>query len=219
MEKISTAELEKRKKRALIMTRELERLFPKTKIALNFSNTLELLIAVILSAQCTDKKVNEVTEKLFKKYKTLSDYTKADVEVFEQDIHSTGFFRNKTKNILATVKMIENEFCGEVPSTMEDLLKLPGVARKTANIVLGDGFGKVEGIAVDTHVKRLSILHGLTTEKNPDKIEQDLMKIVPRSEWLNFNHRLIEYGRKFCPARKHDHSKCPMTKKVQAINQ
>lgn len=217
MKSVSIVEFEKRKKRALVITRELKRLFPESKIALNFSNKLELLIAVILSAQCTDKKVNEVTEKLFEKYKTLNDYTKAKIEVFEQDIHSTGFFRNKTKNILATVKIIESEFCGEVPDTMDDLLKLPGVARKTANIVLGDGFGKVEGIAVDTHVKRLSILHGLTMENDPNKIEQDLMKIVPRSEWLNFNHRLIEYGRQFCPAKKHDHDKCPMTKEIESI--
>ena len=199
------------------MTDELEKLFPESKIALNFSNTLELLIAVVLSAQCTDKKVNEVTEKLFKKYKTLDDYLNADITEFEKDIHSTGFYRNKAKNILATAIIIKGTFGGEVPSTMNELLILPGVARKTANIVLGDGFGKIEGIAVDTHVKRLALLHGLTAEKNPDKIEQDLMQIVPREEWLNFNHRLIDYGRKFCPAKKHKHEECPITKKLLNI--
>lgn len=208
--KVSKSNLVLRKKRAKVIVGELERLFPKSKIALNFSNNLELLIAVILSAQCTDKKVNEVTEKLFKKYPNLDSYNKAKRGEFEKDIHSTGFYRNKAKNILATTKIIKEEFNGEVPDTMEDLLKLPGVARKTANIVLGDGFGKVEGIAVDTHVKRLSVLHELTNEKNPDKIEQDLMEVVPKKEWLNFNHRLIEYGREFCPAKKHEHEKCPL---------
>ncbi len=211
---ISKKELEKRRRIALIMTKELEMLFPKSKIALNFSNTLELLIAVVLSAQCTDKKVNEVTGKLFKKYETLEDYLSADIKEFEQDIHSTGFYRNKAKNILATAKIIKEKFAGEVPDSMEKLLTLPGVARKTANIVLGDGFGKVEGIAVDTHVRRLSLLHGLTTENNPDKIEQDLIRVVPKKEWLNFNHRLIDYGRKFCPAKKHKHEECPIVKKL-----
>ncbi len=211
---ISESEIKKRKKRARIIMSELARLFPVSKIALNFSNTLELLIAVVLSAQCTDKKVNEVTEKLFKKYPTLDDYLKADLEEFEQDIRSTGFYRNKAKNILATTRIINNKFKGEVPNSMEKLIELPGVARKTANIVLGDGFGKIEGVAVDTHVRRLSILHGLTTQKNPDKIEQDLIKIIPQKEWLNFNHRIIEYGRKFCPAKKHDHENCPIAKKI-----
>ncbi len=214
---ISKKELDKRKKIALIIIKELEELFPKSKIALNFSNTLELLIAVVLSAQCTDKKVNEVTEKLFKKYKTIDDYSKANIREFEQDIHSTGFYRNKAKNILATTKIIKKNFKGKVPDSMEELLTLPGVARKTANIVLGDGFGRIEGIAVDTHVRRLSILHGLTTEKNPEKIEQDLIQIVPKKEWLNFNHRLIDYGRKFCPAKKHKHEECPIVKKLLSI--
>ncbi len=215
--KISKEELNKRKERALIIIDKLAILFPESKIALNFSNNLELLIAVILSAQCTDKKVNEVTEKLFKKYKNLGDYLDADLMEFEKDIHSTGFYHNKAKNILAAVKIIKNDFNGKVPDRMENLLKLPGVARKTANIVLGDGFGKVEGIAVDTHVKRLSLLYGLTKENNPNKIEKDLMKIIPQTEWLNLNHRLIEYGREYCPARKHDHNNCPLTKDVDSI--
>jgi endonuclease III len=214
---ISKIELEKRKKRADIILQELKNLFPDSKIALNFSNTLELLIAVMLSAQCTDKKVNEVTSKLFLKYKKLDDYLSVKVEEFEKDIHSTGFYHNKAKNILATARLIKTRFAGKVPASMEELLTLPGVARKTANIVLGDGFGKTVGIAVDTHVRRLANLHGLTTENDPDKIEQDLMLIVPKEEWLNFNHRLIDYGRKFCPARKHRHEECPMTKKLFGI--
>lgn len=211
---ISKTDLGERKRRAKIILQELERLFPESKIALNFSNTLELLIAVILSAQCTDKKVNEVTSKLFLKYKKLDDYLNVNVEEFEKDIHSTGFYHNKAKNILAAIKLIKTRFGGKVPDSMEELLTLPGVARKTANIVLGDGFGKTVGIAVDTHVRRLANLHGLTAENNPDKIEQDLMLIVPKKEWLNFNHRLIDYGRKFCPAKKHNHEECPITKKL-----
>lgn len=212
---ISKKELERRKIVAEKIVTELERLFPEAKIALNHSNILELLIAVILSAQCTDKKVNEVTEVLFEKYKGLDDYVGADLEEFERDIHSTGFYRMKARNILATTEKIKRDFKGNVPDTMTELLELSGVARKTANIVLGDGFGKIEGIAVDTHVKRLAVLHGLTTEKNPDKIEQDLMNIVPKEEWLNLNHRLIEYGRVFCPAKKHDHETCPL---IKALN-
>ena len=167
-------------------------------------------MAVILSAQCTDKKVNEVTEKLFKKYKTLDDYVKASPEEFERDIKSTGFYRNKAKNILAAAKIIKEKFGGRVPRTMEEILTLPGVARKTANIVLGNAYGVVEGIAVDTHVRRLVRLWGLTKENNADKIERDLMQIIPKKEWFNFTYRTINYGRKYCPAKKHDHSKCPI---------
>ncbi|OGK19588.1 endonuclease III [Candidatus Roizmanbacteria bacterium RIFCSPHIGHO2_01_FULL_39_8] len=204
-------QLAERKKRAVKMIKELKKLFPDAKTVLKFSNNLELLIVVMLSAQCTDRMVNKVTEKLFKKYKKLDEYVKADPKEFERDIHSCGFYKNKTKNILTTVKMLKEEFGGKVPHTMQGLLRLRGVARKTANVVLGNAYGIVEGIAVDTHVIRLSKLYGLTDNTNPDRIEKDLMRIVPKKDWFLFTNLLIEYGRKYCPARKHDHKNCPLS--------
>lgn len=201
-----------RKKIALIVARELRGLFPDAKIALNFSNSWELLVAVILSAQCTDKKVNEVTEKLFKKYPTLDDYVNANQLLFQQDIYQTGFYHNKAKNILASAKIIKEKYNGKIPRTMEQLLELPGVARKTANIVLQGACGVTVGIPVDTHVRRLSNLLGLSSEKNPDKIEKDLMEVFARPEWPKISYRLIEYGRKYCTAKKHDHENCPLSK-------
>jgi endonuclease III len=201
-----------RKQKARKILAELNKIIPNAKIALRYGNNWELLVAVILSAQCTDKKVNEVTEKLFKKYKGLADYIKAKPQEFERDIRSTGFFRNKTKNILASAKIVKNKYKGKVPSTMQEILTLPGVARKTANIVLGNAYGIVEGIAVDTHVKRLSRELGLTDEINPDRIERDLMEIIPKSEWFSFTYRLIDYGRYYCPARGKDRSKCFLDK-------
>ncbi|TSC75517.1 MAG: endonuclease III [Parcubacteria group bacterium Gr01-1014_30] len=201
-----------RKKRALIVIQVLKKLFPKAKIVLNYSNNWELLVAVVLSAQCTDKKVNEITQALFKKYRTLQDYVKADQKEFEEDIKSAGFYRNKAKNILASARIVKDKFGGQVPDTMEGLLQLPGVARKTANIILGNAFGKVEGIAVDTHVRRLSRKLGLTDNQDPNKIERDLMGLLPKTEWFNFTYRLIDYGRKFCPARKHNCQNHPLTK-------
>ena len=203
-----------RKKRALQVVKKLKELFPKAKIALHFSNNWELLVAVELSAQCTDKKVNEVTSKLFKKYKTLNDYMKASasrrtIREFEKDIRPTGFFRAKTKNILAAAKMVKEQHHGKIPRSMSEILKIPGVARKTANVVLGNAYGVVEGIAVDTHVKRLSQKLALTTHSDPNKIEQDLMRLLPKKEWFDFTYRLIEYGRQYCPARPHDCSKHP----------
>ena len=206
--------LHKKKKLAIKIIPELKKLFPKAKTVLKYSNNWELLVAVILSAQCTDKIVNRVTEKLFKKYKILDDYVKADSKEFEKDIRSTGFFRNKTKNILTTAKIIKGKFNGKIPNNMKDLLTLRGVARKTANVVLGNAFGIIEGIAVDTHVRRLAKLYGLTDNADPNKIEQDLMKIIPKKDWFQFTYMMIEYGRKYCPARKHDHSRCPLTKIV-----
>lgn len=200
------------KDKAVIIVRELKKLFPNAKIVLKYSNHWELLVAVILSAQCTDRMVNIVTEKLFKKYKTLDHYVRAGLGEFEQDIRSTGFYRNKTKHILAAAKIIKERFHGKVPNTMEELLSLPGVARKTANVVLGNAFGIVEGIAVDTHVRRLSKLYGLTNHDDPKKIEQDLMKILPKNDWFKFTYLMIEYGRKYCPAKKHDHQNCPLAK-------
>ncbi|MEI7891433.1 MAG: endonuclease III [bacterium] len=204
--------IDNRKKIALVVARELRTLFPDAKIALNFSNPWELLVAIILSAQCTDKKVNEVTEKLFKKYKTLDDYVSATQLEFQQDIFQTGFYHMKAKHILETAKIVKEKYDGKVPCAMEKLLGLPGVARKTANVFLGSSCGVYVGIAVDTHVRRLSNLLGLSPEKNPDKIERDLMQIFPKQEWPKLSYRLIEYGRKYCSAKKHDHSNCPLTK-------
>ncbi|MBI2047831.1 MAG: endonuclease III [Parcubacteria group bacterium] len=205
--------IKKDKKRADALLKELKKLFPHPKIALVHSNNWELLVAVILSAQCTDKKVNEVTAKLFKKYKTLDAYVEANKKEFEKDVHSTGFFRNKTKNILASAKMVKQKFNGKVPHTMEELLTLPGVARKTANIVLGNAFGIVEGIAVDTHVMRFARRFGLSREKSPEKIERDLMALFPKKEWFTLSYRLIEYGRKHCTARV-----CPANHPLRAFD-
>ncbi len=199
------------KEKAAVVIRELRRLFPDARIALRYGNNWELLVAVQLSAQCTDKKVNEVTAGLFKKYRTLDDYFAADPRAFERDIHATGFFRQKTKHILAAANIIKERHKGRVPRTMKEILALPGVARKTANVVLGNAYGVVEGIAVDTHVRRLSRLLGFTRHKDPQKIEQDLMKIIPPAEWFDFTYRLIEYGRKYCTGRRHDHDACPLT--------
>ena len=209
---ISDRELEDRKKRVITIIKKLKKLIPDAKIVLNYSNPWELLVAVVLSAQCTDKKVNEVTEKLFKKYRTLNDYVKADPREFERDIRSTGFYHNKTKNILAAAKMVKEEFNGKIPRTMEEITTIPGVARKSANVILGNAYCVVEGVAVDTHVIRLSRELGLTTESDPVKIERDLMAIIPKKDWFIFTYLIIEYGRKYCPARPHVHSKCPLAK-------
>ncbi len=180
----------------------LKKNYPDVRIALDFSNPLELLIATILSAQSTDKQINKVTKTLFKKYRTLQDYVKTPQEELEKDIYSTGFYRNKTKNIKKLCEILVNDFNSKVPDTMEDLVTLPGVARKTANIVLSSAFGKREGIAVDTHVKRVSARLGLTKNTDPDKIEKDLMKIIPEDEWDVFALRLIHHGREICIAKK-----------------
>lgn len=201
-----------RRKRAGKVLAELKKLFPEAKIALNFSSHWELLVAVVLSAQCTDKKVNEVTEVLFRKYPALEDYLDADAREFERDIKPTGFYRNKAKNILASARIVREKHGGKIPKTMDELLALPGVARKTANIVLGNAHGIVEGIAVDTHVRRLSRKLGLTDNRDPDKIERDLMALLPKEEWFDFTYRLIEYGRKICPARKHECTNHPLTR-------
>jgi len=179
----------------------LKKKYPYSKSALHFKSSLELLVATILSAQCTDKQVNIVTGSLFKKYKTAEDYAKADLTTFEREIRSIGLYRNKAKNIIGSAKKILNDFKGRVPDSMPDLLKLPGVARKTANIVLFGVFGKTEGIAVDTHVRRVTQRLGLTTNKNPEKIEQDLMQILPRKDWGVFNYILVQHGRDICLAR------------------
>jgi len=190
------------KDKALEIITRLKREYPDARIVLNYSNPLELLVAVILSAQCTDKKVNEVTKVLFKKYRDVYDYANARLEELEKDIRPTGFYRNKAKNIISMANMLIERFGGEVPATMEDLTQLPGVARKTANVVLGNAFGVVEGIAVDTHVKRLSNRLGLSKNTDPEKIEIDLMDIVPRGEWFKLTYLLIEHGRAVCDAKK-----------------
>src|SRR3990167_6862212 len=204
--------LQLRKKKVRIIVRELKKLFPDAKMVLRYSNNWELLVAVILSAQCTDKKVNEVTERLFKKYKTLDDYANADARAFEQDIKSTGFFRNKAKNILAAAKVLKATHGGKMPKTMQEMIAFPGVGRKTANVVLGNAYGIVEGIAVDTHVRRLSRFFGLTDEHDPKKIELDLIQILPRDEWFDFTYRMIEYGRRYQSARKKDVQDLPLTR-------
>ena len=194
------------------MARVLKKLYLKAHIALKYRTTWELLIAVVLSAQCTDKRVNIVTRDLFKKYKRLDDYTAARQAEFEQDIKSTGFYRNKAKNILAAARMVKKDFNGRVPGAMEELLKIPGVARKTANVILGNAFKKVEGIAVDTHVRRFALKFDLTDSRDPVKIERDLMEILPKKEWFNWTYRIIEYGRAVCPARRHDCGNHPLSK-------
>ena len=186
----------------------LRKAYPQGRTALHYRTPLQILIATILSAQCTDVRVNKITPGLFKKYKAARDFARAKQSVLEQEIRSTGFYRNKTKNIIAASKKIVEDFKGNVPRTMEALVSLPGVARKTANIVLYSSFKKAEGIAVDTHVKRLSRRLGLSKEDNPDKIEQDLMKIVPRKDWIDFNYILVDHGRQICNARKPLCQKC-----------
>ena len=197
--------------RAPEIIRLLSEAYPDAKVALRFSNPLELLVATILSAQCTDEKVNEVTETLFRKYRTAEDYLRVPEEELRQDIRPTGFFNQKATSIREACRRIVEVYGGKVPDTMEDLLTLRGVARKTANIVLGNAFGKVEGIAVDTHVKRLSQRLGLTKHDDPVKIEQDLMNIVPQAEWSHLSHLLILHGRNVCHARKPIHRECVLS--------
>ncbi|GDX62241.1 endonuclease III [Candidatus Levyibacteriota bacterium] len=184
--------------------------FPKT--ILNFSNEWELMVAVMLSAQCTDIMVNNVTSKLFNKYKSINEYADANILEFEQDIRSTGFYRNKTKNIISTAKLINNHFGGNLPRSINEMLKLPGVARKTANVVLGNAFQIFEGIAVDTHVKRLSIRLGLSSRSDPEKIELDLMKLFNKKDWFQLTYLLIDHGRKICNAKKPKCDKCILNK-------
>jgi endonuclease-3 len=199
-------ELEVVRSRLPQIVKALRRTYPRSGTALDFETPLQILMATILSAQCTDERVNKITPALFRKYPTAEAFAAADPQALQDEVRSTGFFRNKTKNIIGAAKTIVRDFRGEVPSTMEDLLTLPGVARKTANIVLSAGFGKAEGIAVDTHVKRLSGRLGLSRETDPVKIERDLMAAVPRKDWLDFNYLLVNHGRRTCQARK---PRCP----------
>ncbi|MBC7360780.1 MAG: endonuclease III [Candidatus Aminicenantes bacterium] len=195
-------ELEEARERVKEIIRILRREYPQAKTALNFRTPFELLVATILAAQCTDERVNKVTPGLFQKYPTVEAFARARQEELENDIRSTGFFRNKARNIIALARKLVEEYGGKVPDSMEELIKLPGVARKTANIVLSSAFRKAEGIAVDTHVRRLAERLGLSRHTQPEKIEKDLMEIVPRSDWLDFNYLLVDHGRKICQARK-----------------
>jgi endonuclease III len=186
--------------------RSLRKHYPHARTALDFRNPLEILIATILAAQSTDKLVNTVTPDLFRKYPTAEAFARADRADLEKEIHSTGFFRNKAKSIVGAAQRIVEAYGGAVPDTMEELVTLPGVARKTANIVLASGYGKAEGIAVDTHALRLSQRLGLSKCDDPVKVERDLMALVPKADWLDFNFLLVEHGRAICQARK---PKCP----------
>ena len=191
---------------------ELRRFYPDAKCSLDFSTPLQLLIATQLAAQCTDERVNVVTKDLFRKYRSVEDFATVSQEELEQDIKSTGFYRNKAKNIRAACQRIITDFGGEVPHTMKDLLSLPGVARKTANVVLGNAFGIVEGYIVDTHNMRLSRRFGWTTSEDPVKIEQALMRIIPQKDWLDLSHFLIYHGRAVCAARKPLCEQCTLAK-------
>lgn len=193
-----------------VLRERLAALYPEAYCELNHTNAFELLIATILSAQCTDERVNKTTPELFRRFPTPQAMAEAGTAEIESLIKSTGFFRNKTKSILGASRKIVTEFGGRVPGTMEELLTLPGVARKTASVVLGNAFGKNEGIAVDTHVTRLTQRWGLTKQTDPKKIEQELMQILPREEWTSFSHRTIFHGRRVCDAKKPDCASCTL---------
>ncbi len=193
---------------ARALVRALHRLYPDADCELAHATPLELLVATILSAQCTDERVNQVTAALFRKYRTAADYARAEPEVFAEEIRSTGFYRNKTKAVLGAAKRLVEAYGGAVPDTLEDLVTLPGVARKTANLVLGTAFGKATGVVVDTHVRRLAHRLGLSPETDQDKIEADLMTNLPERDWIFAGHALILHGRRVCTARKPRCSAC-----------
>jgi endonuclease-3 len=197
-----------RRKRACEIDRVLADRYPDAWCSLEYRNPLELLVATILAAQCTDQRVNQVTPELFEAYPTASDFAQAEPETLQEQIRSTGFFRNKAKSIIGACRKIVDEHGGQVPDTMEQLVTLPGVARKTANVVLGTAFGKNQGVVVDTHVKRLSNRLKLTGHQDPVKIEKDLCSLLPRAHWTMFSHRLVFHGRATCTARKPDCDHC-----------
>lgn len=196
--------------RALKIYDRLLAAYPDAKCALDFDKPIQLLIATILSAQSTDKTVNTVTPALFRKFRTAEQFANADLSELENMVHSTGFFRNKARSIQGACRIIAEEHAGKVPQEMDQLLKLPGVARKTANVVLGVAFGKAEGVVVDTHVQRLSVRLNFTMESRPDKIEEDLMKLFPREKWIHLSHLLIHHGRAVCQARRPKCIECPI---------
>jgi endonuclease-3 len=188
----------------------LDQLFPHAQCALQYKNPFQLLVATILSAQCTDERVNQVTPELFQKYPTPQDFAALSQPVLEEEIRSTGFFRNKAKNIIGMAQKLVADFGGQVPRTMEEMLTLPGVARKTANVVLGTAYGIPTGIVVDTHVFRIAHRLKLSKQKTPEKVEQDLLKLVPQERWISFGHQMIWFGRKICQARKPLCAECPL---------
>ena len=198
------------KKKLFEIINRLKKEYPEPKIALNYRNPFELLVATMLSAQTTDVHVNKVTETLFKKYKSVKDYADVPLDTLKKDINSINFYNNKAKNIQASANLIIEKFNSKVPKTMEELISLPGVARKTANIILSNAYGINEGIAVDTHVKRLAYRLGLTKHEDPVKIEKDLMAITPKEDWSNISHLLIFHGRKICQAKKPNHKECAL---------
>lgn len=202
---------EQKLKRTVKIISILKKSYPDATTALLHSSAFELLISTILSAQCTDKRVNVVTKDLFKKYKTTKDYAEANQTEFEQYIRSTGFYRAKAKNIINCCKKLVEKHGGKVPETMEELVQLPGVGRKTANVILGNYFGKAEGVVVDTHVKRLSERLGFSHHTDPEKIEQVLMQIIPKKDWIAIGNLLIWHGRKYCQARKPKCNECPLS--------
>lgn len=200
-----------RTKRVARMNAVLQDLYPEARIALQYTTDFECLVAVQLSAQCTDERVNAVTKTLFTVYPTIDAYANASQAEMERAVYQCGFYRNKARNIIAAAKMVRDKYGGELPRTMDELLKIPGVARKTANVILANLYGVAAGIAVDTHVRRFAIRFDLTDHTDPIRIERDLMEIMPRSQWWSFNHRLVHYGRDICPARPHDCTKHPLT--------
>jgi len=202
-----TETIESRKRRVLEIIKRLKKVFPEAGIELHFKNPVQLVVATILSAQCTDKRVNMVTPGLFKKYKSAGDFAKANLKTFENEIRSTGFYRSKAKHIIGCMKEIVARFGGRVPNRMEDLVALAGVGRKTANVILGNAYG-IPGIVVDTHVKRIAGRLGLTRHEDPVKIEFDLNEIVPKKEWILFSHLIIWHGRRTCFARKPQCAEC-----------
>ena len=208
---MDTKKREERARRVAQMHAVLESLYPDARIELEYSNDFECLVAVILSAQCTDARVNVVTRDLFKKYRTLDEYAHAQQTEMEKDVFSCGFYRNKAKNIISAAIVVRDEFHGELPRSIEAMMRIPGVARKTANVVLSTLYGIHEGIAVDTHVRRFALRFDLTDFTDPIRIEKDLMEIVDRSQWWSFNHRLVHYGRHLCKALPHDCREHPLT--------
>ena len=207
---IDTETPKEKKLRSKKIFRTLKKAYPDAGMILNYTTPMQLLVAVILSAQCTDKKVNEVTVPLFKKYKTARDFANAKQKTLEKEIYQTGFYRAKARNIIAAGKKIEKDFHGTLPKTMEEILQIPGVARKTANVVLGNAYGITKGIAVDTHVSRIAQRLGFTTATTPEKIEKELMELLPTSEWFHATYLIIEHGRAVCTAQKKKCAECPL---------
>ena len=198
------------RQRARAIAQRLAKAYPDATCALTFRNPLELLVATILSAQCTDRRVNMVTVELFTKHRTATDYSRADPADLENDIRSTGFFRNKARAIRECCRVLVDRFGGDVPEQIEELVELPGIGRKTANVILGTALGLATGVVVDTHVRRIAHRLGLTRHADPEKIERDLMQLLPQEEWINFSHRLIHHGRRVCTARNPACPDCPI---------